>query len=183
MLVVWFGANDACIQPSPQHVPLSKFIENIKHILHLIQSAESPYYSPSTKIILITPPPINTHQRAADLSSRDPPLPLDRKFDTTKEYAEGVKQVAAECQVSVVDVWTAIWTDAGETEETLAKYLSDGLHLNPEGYTVVYEAFIKTIQAEHPELYYENLRYVFPSWVEVDWTNPAPSVQKRETSV
>ncbi|KAJ7905333.1 GDSL Lipase/Acylhydrolase [Mycena olivaceomarginata] len=171
--------------PSPQHVPLPKFIENIKYMVHLVHSAESPYYSPSTKIILITPPPVNTHQRAADLGSRDPPLALDRLFDTTKQYADGVKEAAATSKVPVVDIWTAIWNAAGENEEALSRYLSDGLHLTPDGYTakrmkMAYEALMKTVAAEYPELHYEKLQYVFPAWDEVDWSNPRPSVQKRE---
>ncbi|KAJ7489866.1 SGNH hydrolase-type esterase domain-containing protein [Mycena galericulata] len=179
ILVIWFGANDACIQPSPQHVPLAKFIENIKYIVRLTQSIESPYYSPSTKIILITPPPVNTYQRAADVGSRDPPLALDRNFETTREYAEGVKAAAAASQVSVVDVWTAMWKAAGEKEEALSEYLSDGLHLNANGYKIMYEALITTIEVEHPQLHYANLQNVFPPWNEVDRSNPGPSVQKR----
>ncbi|KAJ7738517.1 SGNH hydrolase [Mycena maculata] len=148
LLVVWFGANDACIGPSPQHVPLPKFIENLKHI-----------------IILITPPPVNTYQRAADLNGRDPSLALDRMFETTKEYAEGVKAAAAASKVSVVDVWTAIWKAAGEREEGLSKYLWDGLHINADGYMVVYEALIETIKVKHHSLHYENLQPVFPPFV------------------
>ncbi|KAJ7777555.1 SGNH hydrolase-type esterase domain-containing protein [Mycena maculata] len=174
ILVFWFGANDACAKPSPQHVPLPKFIENIKHAVGLIQSAESPYYSPSTKIILVTPPPVNTYQLAPELS--------DRTFDTTKEYADGVKAaaMASESKVSVVDAWTAIWKAAGEREGALSKYLSDGLHLSPDGYTVVYEALIETIKVDHPSLHYENLQPVFPPWAGVDRANPGPSVQKKD---
>ncbi|KAJ6546521.1 SGNH hydrolase-type esterase domain-containing protein [Mycena vulgaris] len=180
ILVVWFGANDACIEASFQHVPLPKFVENMKHMVHLVQSAESPYHSPSTRIILVTPPPINTYQRAADLAGRDPPLVLDRSFEAAKEYAEGVKRAAAATRVSVVDVWTAIWKAAGESEEALSKYLSDGLHLTPEGYAVTYEALMKTIELEHPDLHYEKLEYVFPRWDQVDCSNLGASVQKRE---
>ncbi|KAJ7172641.1 GDSL Lipase/Acylhydrolase [Mycena filopes] len=183
ILVVWFGANDACIEPSPQHVPLAKFTDNIKRIVHLVHSTDSPYYSPSTKIILITPPPVNTHQRSADLASRDPPLALDRKFEVTREYAEAVKAAGAATNVAVVDVWTTIWKAAGEREEALAQYLSDGLHLHPAGYTIVYDALMKTIETQHPELHYDNLQYVFAPWAEVDWANPGASLRKREAVV
>ncbi|KAJ7752012.1 GDSL Lipase/Acylhydrolase [Mycena metata] len=175
LLVVWFGANDACIKPSPHHVPLPKFTDNLNRIVHLVHSAD-----PSTKIILVTPPPVNTHQRLANLASRDPPLALDRNFEVTKEYAEAVKAAAGASNVPVVDVWTAIWKAAGEREEALSRYLSDGLHLLPDGYAVVYEALVKTIASEYPELNHENLQYVFTPWAEIDWANPEPSVQKRE---
>jgi hypothetical protein len=128
-------------------------------MVHLVQSAESPYYSPFTKIILITPPPVNTHQRVADLASRDPPLELDRLFDTTKQYAEGVKEAAAASKVAAVDVWTVIWKAVGENEEALARYLSDGLHLNADGYTVSSMA--------GDELFYlaESRSCTTPSWL------------------
>lgn len=136
LLTIWFGANDACIKPSPQHVPLDRFTLNLRRITQMILSPSSAYHSPRTKIILITPPPVNTFQRSANLESRDPPLKLDREFDTTKAYAEAVKQVAAEEGVTVVDVWTALWEGCGKNEQNLSKYLTDGLHLNKEGYEV-----------------------------------------------
>lgn len=134
MLTIWFGANDACIKPSPQHVPLDKFISNLKEMIELIKSAESDYYSPDTRIVLITPPPVNTHQRRADLEARTPPLKLDRLFDVTREYAEAVKHVGRETGVPVVDIWSAIWAAAGEDETALSIFLPDGLHLNASGY-------------------------------------------------
>ncbi|KAJ7098072.1 GDSL Lipase/Acylhydrolase [Mycena belliarum] len=162
ILVVWFGANDACVESSSQHVPLPKFIANLKDMVSLIHSAD-----PETRVILITPPPVNTHQRTADLSSRVTPLALDRTFEATRAYAEGVKEAAAASKVSVVDVWTALWTAAEEREEALSEYLSDGLHLRPEGYAVVYEALMKTIEQEHADLHYERIGYVFPVWTEL----------------
>lgn len=135
LLTIWFGANDACVKPSPQHVPLDKFTENIRTIVQMITSPSSAYYSPDTKIILMTPPPVNTIQRSADLASRNPPLALDRKFDVTKLYADAVKSVADEEKIALLDVWTTFWEAAG-SEEALSKYLSDGLHPSALGYDV-----------------------------------------------
>ncbi|KAJ7285684.1 GDSL Lipase/Acylhydrolase [Mycena rebaudengoi] len=180
ILTIWFGANDACIKPSIQHVPLEKFKQNIKDMVDLVQSPKSPYYSPSTRIIVITPPPISTHLRAMDLASRTPALEMDREFETTKAYAEGVKDAVAGCDVALVDVWTEIWNAAGAQEEALDKYLSDGLHLTAEGYKIVYDALMKTIEEKYPDLHYKNLEYVFPGWREVDPANIRASVQKRE---
>ena len=136
LLTIWFGANDACIKPSPQHVPLPKFTANLKHLISLVTSPTSPYYSPDTKILLITPPPVNTLQRGADLRSRDPPKELDREFKVTEAYAQAVRDVGREVGVPVVDVFQAIWSAAGQKEEELAKFLGDGLHLNGAGYEV-----------------------------------------------
>jgi lysophospholipase L1-like esterase len=136
LLTIWFGANDACILPSPQHVPLPKFTSNLVHMVQLVKSSDSEYYSPNTRILLFTPPPINTYQRGADLRSRDPPQELDRKFEITKAYADAVKEVGKKEGIAVLDVWTALYEAAGRDERQLEKYLDDGLHLNADGYTV-----------------------------------------------
>jgi hypothetical protein len=41
-----------------------------------------------------------------------------------------------------------------------------GLHFTPEGYKKMYEAVIRVIRDELPELSPENLPFVFPPWVE-----------------
>lgn len=161
-LTIWFGANDSCIEPSPQHVPLSKFTSNLTYMVNMIKSPTSPYYSPTTRVILITPPPVNTFQRRADLASRQPPLALDRDFEVTKAYAEGVREVARSENVALVDVWTALWEAASEDERSLEKFLEDGLHLNAEGYKIMYEVLIATIEQLYPDVHYDNLEYVFP---------------------
>ncbi|PPQ68938.1 hypothetical protein CVT25_009032 [Psilocybe cyanescens] len=136
VLAIWFGANDACIQPSPQHVPLAKFSRNLKQMVEMVKSPESPRYSPATRIILISPPPVNTLARRADLEARNPPLVLDREFEITRAYSEAVREVASAQGVAFVDVWTAIWDAADRKEESLSKFLGDGLHLNEDGYKV-----------------------------------------------
>jgi isoamyl acetate esterase len=118
-------------------VPIEKFKANLERMVWMLHAPESEWYSPETRIILITPPPVNTHRRKADLESREPPQALDRLFDTTKEYAEVVKRVAQEKGVGVVDAWTALWEGAGKDEHALKKYLSDGLHLSEDGYEVI----------------------------------------------
>jgi lysophospholipase L1-like esterase len=128
LLTIWFGANDACIPPSPQHVPLPRFEDNLRAMIHAAPKA--------THVLLLTPPPVNTHQRGADLASRDPPKELDRLFNVTKAYADAVKTVGAAEKVPVADVWTALWNAAGCDEAALSRFLIDGLHLNEAGYQV-----------------------------------------------
>ncbi|EPQ54261.1 SGNH hydrolase [Gloeophyllum trabeum ATCC 11539] len=167
LLTIWFGANDACIPPSPQHVPLPTFSANLSKLINLVKSPDSPYHSPSTRVILITPPPVNTYQRGADLATRNPPLDLDRKFEVTQQYAEAVKEVGAKEGVPVVDIWSSIWEAAGKVERDLSRYLNDGLHLNAEGYTFVYDGLLKTISESYPEIHPDNLEFVFAPWADV----------------
>lgn len=110
---------------------------NLKYIINLVKSPESAWYSSDTEIILMTPPPVNTLQRSADLGSRDPPQALDRLFRTTEAYANGVKEAALGAKdIAVVDIWTDLWKAAGESESALSEFLLDGLHLNEKGYDV-----------------------------------------------
>ena len=102
-------------------------------MVSLVKSSSS---ETQTRILLISPPPVNTIARRADLASRDPPQELDRDFDVTRRYADVVADVAREEGVAFVDVWNRIWDKAGREESGLTKFLVDGLHLSGEGYAV-----------------------------------------------
>jgi isoamyl acetate esterase len=126
LLTIWFGANDATVPPeNPQHVPLDRFKANLVRLVDMVKSPTSAYYSPDTRIILITPPPVNTYQWEEG-----------RNFVKTHSYAIAVKEVGEQVGVPVADVWTAIWDAAGHNEQALAPLLSDGLHLSKDGYEV-----------------------------------------------
>ncbi|KAI0792891.1 SGNH hydrolase-type esterase domain-containing protein [Abortiporus biennis] len=179
LLTIWFGANDACIPPSIQHVPLPQFASNLSLIIQKVKNPSSPHYSPLTRIILFTPPPVNTHQRSADLATRTPPRALDRQFDVTRQYAEAVKIVGEKEKVPVLDVWTDVWEAAGKVEEQLSEFLYDGLHLNEKGYLIVHQGLLKLINEKYPEIAPDNLRFVFAGHAELDHSNLEQSLQKR----
>lgn len=116
-------------------------------LVRMVTDTNSPWYSAPTRVILVTPPPVNTYQRGADLHSRDPPKLLDRSFETTRKYAEAVVQVGSNEGVPVVDIWNAIYDAAGRDEKLLTRFLSDGLHLNADGYDVSrYTSFLRASQ-------------------------------------
>ena len=102
----------------------------------MVRSPTSEYYSPKTRILLISPPPVNTHQRRVELASRSPPRECDRDFEFTRLYAQTVVNTAEEERVAVADIWTVLWKAAGKSEQALSAYLLDGLHLNAKGYEV-----------------------------------------------
>jgi len=135
-LTIWLGGNDSCLEFSPQHVPLNKYSKNLHRLVQMVKSPSSPLYSPDTAVILLTPPPVDTYQRNASLSARDPPIKLDRHFDVTKSYAEAVKNVGLRENIPIVDVWSVIFDAANQDEHALGEYLCDGLHLSATGYQV-----------------------------------------------
>ena len=146
-------------------------------MIQAVRSPSSERHSPWTRIILLTPPPIQVDRWAEHLAERDPPKEMDRTWENTKAYADAVKQVAEAQKVPVVDAWSAIWTAAGEELAGLTRFLSDGLHLTKEGYEVstvigqtlfdrvqiVYNELIQVIGKEYPELHYDKLPQILPA--------------------
>jgi hypothetical protein len=116
----------------------------------MVRSPSSEYHSPKTRILLISPPPVNTYQRSAELVSRDPPRECDREFEFTKLYAEAVVKTAQEEGVAVADIWAAVWEAAGKEERALSEYLIDGLHLNAKGYKVWNISTYVKFSTDHP---------------------------------
>jgi hypothetical protein len=103
----------------------------------MVHDSTSEYYSPHTRILLLTPPPVGEAQRNAELASRNPPKKPDREWNNTKAYADAVIEVGkGKPRVEVVDIWTSIWASAGKDVAGLHEFLSDGLHLTVASYQV-----------------------------------------------
>jgi len=177
LLTIWLGANDACLEQSPQCVSVERFVQNMKTFISMVQSPDSEWYSPSTKIVLITPPPISETARAADLASRDPPLACDRTAEHSKRYVDAVLALGEEFQLPTVNVYQPIWdlTENGNPTK-LAIYLGDGLHLTAAGYAILFDELMRTIQTSYPELYPEAVPMQFPPWADLNWKNARASI-------
>ncbi|GAA6000883.1 SGNH/GDSL hydrolase family protein [Rhodotorula paludigena] len=170
IFIVWFGANDAAVSPSPQSMTLEEFKANLRTILDLVRSPSSPHYSPHTQLVLLTPPPVDDAVRAADLGARVPARTPDREAARTEAFAKAVQEVGAEegpdgKKVPVVDVWGRIMQKARDEEGgKLGRFLRDGLHLTPDGYQCVTAGISELLYGEYPHLYWENMEQVFPHW-------------------
>lgn len=119
-----------------QHVPLPTYTANLHTLVRLARTA-----SPSTRILLLTPPLCHVAQRRAELLKSVPPWEElgedNRKLEVVAQYADATRAVAREEEgVVLVDVWKAMWDAAGRDEENLRPFLSDGLHLTAKGYSV-----------------------------------------------
>lgn len=119
--------------------------------------------SPDTKVILIAPPPFYPQQWAkiSGLPIKD----IDRTAEVSKRYSETVVKVGKEANIPIVDLCTAFLARVKQDSD-LEKYLTDGLHLTPEGYRIVSEELIHTIQTQLPDLYPDNIPLTLPIWTE-----------------
>ncbi|KAF2645252.1 hypothetical protein P280DRAFT_416781, partial [Massarina eburnea CBS 473.64] len=122
LFTIFLGANDACYRtPDTENVPLPTFTTNLKTFLDAILTSPSPSLK-ATKILLITPPPINIPSPETSPQPADFPNPKDsrgyRTYRSKKRYADKVLELAnAYTEVSGgrvvgLDFWSAV-VDAG----------------------------------------------------------------------
>ncbi|KAM0792260.1 hypothetical protein ACM66B_004954 [Microbotryomycetes sp. NB124-2] len=167
LMTVWFGANDAVLPGQLQHVPLDEYEQNLHKMIDLTQSPNSPHYSPTTKLLLITPPAIlaskwsNFVRQTQGLQQVGPP---DRSVEHTQQYVDAVKKVGQERNVPVADVWTAMYAAASGDDLALDAMLYDGLHLSAKGYDLATKAITQAIAIAYPELHWERQQRLFPEW-------------------
>lgn len=132
-ITIFLGTNDACLPPVGVHVPLPEYEENIRHYVNSI--LEHPA-TKGTKVILISPPPIDVP--AETLAEIDIPSVVaimrtvaqsgrgHTNWVSKRRYAEKIVEIGRDFQektdlVAVLDFWTAITKFAcqadGDAEE------------------------------------------------------------------
>ncbi|KAJ1958195.1 isoamyl acetate-hydrolyzing esterase [Linderina pennispora] len=126
LVMLFFGANDAALPLSGQHVPLQTYTENLRTMVNQIQDPQFDTYSPGTRILLITPPPIGDKMWEETCTRHN--VPVDRINTVTRTYADAVKMVAKEKGIPVVDLYGAIESlvGASKLKNPLFKAAADG---------------------------------------------------------
>ncbi|KAI5077615.1 hypothetical protein GOP47_0007439 [Adiantum capillus-veneris] len=168
LVTIFFGANDAALPDGShkrQYVPLPEYKENLLKIISSVKSL-----SKDTLIVLITPPPVDeaTLQVAAwKFFGARPEDASPRKNEITGHYAKACVEVAREAEVPVIDLWTCMQEQPGWQ----TSYLSDGLHLTPEGNGVVFEKLVEVLNKKG--LSFEAMKWDFPEHGDVNAENPA----------
>jgi len=165
LLTVFFGANDACVPGSPQHVPIATYKQSLRNILEY-----EGLKAHGTQAILVVPPPVDEYQLAS----------TDRTAAHTARYADACREVAQEYSgLPVLDLWTIFMLKAGwapgqqgpligsraaPRNPVLDELLSDGLHFTPAGYRLVFDELVNLIVRGLPDHRPENLPQIFPDW-------------------
>ncbi|KAL3716874.1 hypothetical protein ACJRO7_008451 [Eucalyptus globulus] len=171
---IFFGANDAALAgrtSERQHVPVDEYKENLKKIVHHLKKC-----SPTMLIVLITPPPVDEEGRneyAGSLYGKNARELPERTNEVTGTYAQQCVQLSDELGVGAIDIWSKMQ----ETEGWQKKFLSDGLHLTPEGNAVVYQEVIRVFNGAW--LCAEEMPHDFPSHSEIDESDPKKAFEQR----
>lgn len=181
-LLIFFGANDARIAGSPggpdQTVPVADYKQNLRWIVdHPAVKAHE-----GCKVILVTTPPIDERKCMRSDQEKYPALAMQRVLRrtavNTATYAQAVRDLGAEHDIPVLDIWTAMMARAGHSRhdgmmpgslgapanETLQSFLHDGLHFSGEGYRVLYGELMGMIERTWPEEMPARLKMRLPAW-------------------
>ncbi|KAL1371612.1 hypothetical protein HN51_001845 [Arachis hypogaea] len=171
---IFFGANDAALSgrtSERQHVSIEDYKQNLRKIvLHLKEC------SPTMQIVLITPPPVceeGRHAYAKSLYGENAMKLPERTNEVTGQYASACVETAKEMGVFSVDLWSKMQ----ETDGWQKKFLSDGLHLTPDGNAIVYQEVIKIFNKAG--LSADNMPLDFPHHSEIDAKNPEGAFQQK----
>ncbi|KAJ3276886.1 hypothetical protein HDV01_002941 [Terramyces sp. JEL0728] len=162
LTVLFLGANDAADRNlnSHQGIELDAFQANLKEISMKI--------IPHSRLLLVTPPPIDGPRWAASGVNRR----LDRTMERTGKFRNAVLALGNELRVPVLDVWKAFLGPSCEFDQLKMNTLfMDGLHFDIEGNQAFYNALIKEITANWPELDTEALVPPFSLWHDVKPTD------------
>ncbi|KAI3892163.1 hypothetical protein MKX03_037710 [Papaver bracteatum] len=168
-MTVFFGANDASLPDRTsafQHVPLHEYKQNLQSIVSFIKKKW-----PTTLILLITPPPIDEDGRVRHPFGDNPSGLPERTNEAAGAYAKACVEVADECGVIGVDLWTKM-QQYPNWEKCC---LSDGLHLTPTGNKIVYEEVIKKLTKEGVNV--ETLSADLPLLSQIDPCDPLKAFQ------
>lgn len=127
LFTIFVGANDACFIGPRNFVPYEEYISNLRLFVETILTQDE---MQETKIVLITPPPINGNKPEYDPSMSQGDIDAAneykkegvryRTYMSKKRYADGVMQLAAEYEstgrVAGINLWQEL-VEAGAKEE------------------------------------------------------------------
>ncbi|KAJ1837044.1 isoamyl acetate-hydrolyzing esterase, partial [Coemansia sp. RSA 2708] len=129
------------------------------YMISLVQSQDSEHYSPDTKILIITPPVVGDRviQQLAKSRNTEPEWYNNR----TKTYADKAIEVAKAANVTYADLHTTMEDVVADYRKNISStdelegydnYLIDGIHLNANGSTILFNLLHETIANTWPEL-------------------------------
>ena len=158
VIVIFFGANDSIDESVAQHVPLDEYKDNLKKMVLMTKKSLD-----STKVILMTPPPVYEPVLEERNQAKGKTLLVDRSNERTLLYVNAVKDIGKEFGLPVVDNFNTMEVDSPNRNN----YLRDGLHLSQLGNQRVFENIETVITKQLPQLIPDHLKLYQPHWSEI----------------
>lgn len=171
-VTVFFGANDAALPDRAcalQHVPLAEYKDNLRAIFALLKKRW-----PSVVVILITPPPVDEDGRLRYPYAHDFSGLPERTNAAAAGYARACVEVARQCGLRAIDIWSRMQRFPGWEKS----FLRDGLHLTPRGNRVLFEEVVFALKDANLSL--EALPADLPLFSDIDPDNPVKSFEDQE---
>ncbi|KAJ3141380.1 hypothetical protein HK100_007416 [Physocladia obscura] len=164
-MTIFLGANDSAIRDlSPrQHVSVPDYKKHIHAILDIVRAV-----SPATKIILITPPPLDEDTWTA-INLKYDSIP-GRTAEHTRLYRDACIVTGQEARqfhgwgndLAVIDTWELFLgrerMEKVYAPEDVQDFYVDGLHFGQKGNQALAEAILKTIKNTWPELHPDSMQ-------------------------
>lgn len=138
LVVLQFGINDAAVnvwQDPPETQPRvsrEQYRDNLRYFLRELAARD-------IRSILMTPNPTRWAPKTRELYGKPPYNPDDADgFNVLlREYAEVVRDVAAETETPLVDVYAAFQSHGAVEGQSVDSLLLDGMHPNNAGHALV----------------------------------------------
>ncbi|KAJ2556421.1 isoamyl acetate-hydrolyzing esterase [Coemansia sp. RSA 1933] len=163
LCTLFFGANDAVDPRDSRYVSLNEYSDNLEYLVNMLQDPNSDHYSPTTRIVIITPPAVGNVMSAEAFKNRGYTY-APQNNSLAQTYAEAAINVAKSRNLPYIDMWTAVeqLVEAVRQNATLMAglnsdydgydaYLVDGLHLNSNGNELLFDLLSGTIESNWPE--------------------------------
>ncbi|XP_057598768.1 isoamyl acetate-hydrolyzing esterase 1 homolog isoform X3 [Hippopotamus amphibius kiboko] len=144
-----------------QHIPLEEYVANLRSMVGYLRSVGVP----EGRLVLITPPPLC--EAAWEQECLRQGCKLNRLNLVVGEYARACLQVAQDCGIDALDLWTLMQKDS----QDFSSYLSDGLHLSPKGNEFLFSHLWPLIEKK-----VSSLPLLLPYWRDIAEAKPELSL-------
>lgn len=141
LVIVQFGINDASIglwKNPPENTPavlLADYEKNLRHMIREIRGL-------GAEMILMTPNQLRWTEGLKKLYGKPPHDPESEMGLTNilASYAQVVRDLGAEYSIPLVDVYALYDEWSASQKKSASELLSDGMHPNQDGHTLVADA-------------------------------------------
>ncbi|PSK37565.1 hypothetical protein C7M61_003271 [Candidozyma pseudohaemuli] len=172
---IFLGTNDASF--GFQGVPIEEYKLNLETMVKLALEKD-------IKLVIVGPA---LHDQKLFIDAcEEKGRPLDGPFSSsknTREYADAAWEVALAHKLPFLDLWYLFQKNGGWSSDELlqgspdlSEYLFDGVHYSARAYEVFYDALIKLIRKEYPDLAPENVPRHLPHYRDIDLDNYEESI-------